>query len=147
MSLSCPETLLKRPFRMLVDVQMPVARKRRLEIEETSDLPLSLSLLPFEDLIYLSYTQAHLLRGGNYLGSTNIGDPSGPGASLTKSSILSLSTVFFGVQHHQEKTRKSGMQRYGATLKDLNLALADQNIEPGSWRNESNHDFGHLRGL
>ena len=88
----------------------------------------SLSLNPFRDLLYMTYTATRLFTAPHtseelqWIGSSSTGDL---GTGLTGSSFLSLSTTFFGEEHHQGDVVSAGQERYGNALQALNHALAD----------------------
>jgi hypothetical protein len=98
------------------------------------------SLLPHADDLYIYYTRTHLLRGvSDSLQKSDLSNkPMRPGRSnqfskafregLPVRCFLAIATTYFGRQTGKQDVCLKGMQRYGKALKDLNVALADDQM-------------------
>ncbi|UKZ57912.1 hypothetical protein TrVGV298_011773 [Trichoderma virens] len=74
------------------------------------------------DQIFVTYTISQLLKGGGDANSI-------PGSSggLAKQCLVALSTTYFGIAHMEQEILRSGMSKYGRSLRKLNQMLGDQN--------------------
>jgi hypothetical protein len=75
------------------------------------------------DDIFVQYTRSRLLRGVN---ATDPVVPPTVERVLVEKSFLALSTVFFGLDHHEKSVVNRGFRRYGNALGLVRQALGDQ---------------------
>jgi len=92
--------------------------------------PIPVVLKGLEIQIYTCYTKKYLLLDGPIglaLEQIQHGDinPDSRNTKLLHQATMSLSTIFFGTQHRNYRTRDHGYTLYGLALKQLNHALSE----------------------
>jgi hypothetical protein len=90
----------------------------------------SILLKGFEIQVIICYTKTHLLLDGPIgfaLEEIQLSDfdSDSINTKLLHQAILSLSIVFFGIQHKDSRTKDRGYALYGLALKQLNHALSE----------------------
>lgn len=82
------------------------------------------------DDIFMDYTMARILN--QY--TENVTYPSGVGRKLGHKALLALCTCYFGLENKERSVFGLGLRRYGSTLENVRLAVADP----------SRYNFGDL---
>lgn len=87
-------------------------------------IPPVLDLTGFQDVIFVSYTSANLLKGAEPITGPRLDELGLPGGQLSRDCVVTISTMYFGHRHHDHTIKKLGLQRYGQSLRQLNESLA-----------------------
>lgn len=130
------------------DVEEPYSSRNALVKHPA--VPISLSLQPFREDIYLAFAHRYLLRGSDshftvlhtadlkikgktythfiapYAASLKVEGTT----QLTDASFSALATSFYGFKHGEASIMQEGRKRYGLALRDLNLALTTRSTKP-----------------
>jgi hypothetical protein len=81
-------------------------------------------LLPLEDNIFMSFTQANIMDGHQHY-ATSLSWLAPEKGQLALKCYLALSTTYFGAEHREPNLVRRGLYQYGKALRELNLALGD----------------------